>query len=112
MTTTTGGATCGSTAGPGGASAGTSWSGRVTTDRGYSRASGTPSIPSPPRALSRRDSRHYRWHVRDEAFRFLRDSFYVTVGFGVLAVQKLQVRRRELEKALDQQLAAPRQQLA
>lgn len=50
--------------------------------------------------------------MRDEAFRFLRDSFYVTVGFGVLAVQKLQVRRRELEKALDQQLAAPRQQLA
>jgi hypothetical protein len=49
--------------------------------------------------------------VRNEPFRFLRDSFYVTVGFGVLAVQKLQVRRRELERALDQQLAVPREQL-
>jgi hypothetical protein len=49
--------------------------------------------------------------MRDEAFRFLRDSFYVSVGFGVLAVQKVQVRRRELEKVLDAQLAAPREQL-
>lgn len=36
----------------------------------------------------------------DEAARLLRDSFYVTVGFGVLAFQKLQVRRRELTKQL------------
>jgi hypothetical protein len=49
--------------------------------------------------------------MRNDAVRFLRDSFYVTVGFGVLAVQKLQVRRRELEKALDTQLAAPREHL-
>jgi hypothetical protein len=49
--------------------------------------------------------------VRDEAFRFMRDTFYVGVGFGVLGVQKLQVRRRELERTLDQQLAGPREHL-
>jgi hypothetical protein len=54
---------------------------------------------------------YYRCSVRDEAFRLLRDTFYVTVGFGVLTVQKLQVRRRELEKTLDQQLAGPREHL-
>jgi hypothetical protein len=48
--------------------------------------------------------------VRDEAFRFMRDTFYVTVGFGVLTVQKLQVRRRELERTIDQRLAGPREQ--
>jgi hypothetical protein len=53
---------------------------------------------------------HYRCAVRDEAFRFMRDSFYVTVGFGVLAVQKLQVRRRELERSIDQHLSGPREQ--
>jgi hypothetical protein len=41
----------------------------------------------------------------------MRDTFYVGVGFGVLAVQKAQVRRRELERALDQQLAGPREHL-
>jgi hypothetical protein len=35
----------------------------------------------------------------------------VTVGFGVLTVQKLQVRRRELEKTLDRQLSGPREHL-
>jgi hypothetical protein len=33
------------------------------------------------------------------------------VGFGVLAVQKLQVRRRELERSIDQHLSGPREQL-
>lgn len=47
----------------------------------------------------------------DAALRFVRDTFYVSVGFGILGVQKLQVRRRELEKALDRQLAVPRTQL-
>jgi hypothetical protein len=28
------------------------------------------------------------------------DAFYVTVGFGVIAVQKVQVRRRELQEVL------------
>jgi ElaB/YqjD/DUF883 family membrane-anchored ribosome-binding protein len=37
----------------------------------------------------------------------LKDAAYVTVGFGVLAFQRAQVRRQELRK----QLAAPRQQL-
>lgn len=49
--------------------------------------------------------------MRDEALRFLRDSFYVTVGFGVLTFQKMQVQRRELEKTLDKKLAEPRAQL-
>jgi len=46
-------------------------------------------------------SRRYRRAVGDEAVRLLRDSFYVTVGFGVLAFQKLQVRRRELASQLE-----------
>ena len=41
----------------------------------------------------------------------MRDTFYVGVGFGVLAVQKAQVHRRELERTLDQQLAGPREHL-
>jgi len=49
--------------------------------------------------------------VHEELIRLARDTFYVGVGFGVLGVQKLQVRRRELEKTLDHQLAGPRAQL-
>jgi hypothetical protein len=37
----------------------------------------------------------------DEVVRLLRDSFYVTVGFGVLGPQKLQVGRRDLERRLE-----------
>ncbi len=55
--------------------------------------------------------RHYRCSVHDGTIRFLRDTFYVGVGFGVLGVQKLQVRRRELERTLDQTLAGPREHL-
>jgi len=54
---------------------------------------------------------HYLGDVRNDGFRFMRDTFYVTVGFGVLTVQKLQVRRRELEKTLDRQLSGPREHL-
>ncbi|WP_208029202.1 hypothetical protein [Rhabdothermincola sediminis] len=43
-----------------------------------------------------------------DALRLFRDTVYVTVGFGVIAFQKLQVRRRELEKSLEQQLDGPR----
>lgn len=43
-----------------------------------------------------------------DALRLFRDTVYVTVGFGVIAFQKLQVRRRELEKSLEQQLHGPR----
>ena len=39
--------------------------------------------------------------IVDEGARLARDSFYVTVGFGVLTFQKLQVRRRELESQLE-----------
>jgi len=42
----------------------------------------------------------------------LTDAAYVTVGFGVLAVQKAQVRRRELEKHIESQSSQWREQLA
>jgi hypothetical protein len=45
--------------------------------------------------------------VRDEALGLMRDSLYVTIGFGVIAFQKLQVQRRELEKSLDRHLDGP-----
>jgi hypothetical protein len=41
-----------------------------------------------------------------EAARVLRNSFYASVGFGVLAFQKAQVRRRELEATLKPQVDA------
>lgn len=59
----------------------------------------------------RKSRGYYRCGVRNDAFRFMRDTFYVSVGFGVLTVQKLQVRRRELERTLDEQLAGPREHL-
>lgn len=40
----------------------------------------------------------------------LRDSLYVTVGFGVITFQKLQVRRRRIEKALESHLGSPIEQ--
>lgn len=49
--------------------------------------------------------------MHEELVRLVRDTFYVGVGFGVLGVQKLQVRRREVEKVLDHQLAGPRERL-
>jgi hypothetical protein len=61
--------------------------------------------------LSLAEGQNYRCGVRDEAVRFMRDSFYVTVGFGVLTFQKMQVQRREIEKSVDRQLAAPRAQI-
>ena len=36
-----------------------------------------------------------------EPLRILRTTFYASVGFGILAVQKVQVRRRELERDLE-----------
>lgn len=35
-----------------------------------------------------------------DSSRLARDAMYVSIGFGVLGFQKLQVRRRELEKEL------------
>lgn len=53
----------------------------------------------------------------EDTIRFSRDAFYVSVGFGVIVFQKLQVRRREFEKQLAtddrstlQAAAAPLQQ--
>ena len=42
--------------------------------------------------------------MSSEPIRVLRTTFYATVGFGILAVQKVQVRRRELEKAVKPQV--------
>jgi hypothetical protein len=39
-----------------------------------------------------------------EATRVLRNTFYASIGFGVLAFQKAQVRRRELEASLRPQV--------
>jgi hypothetical protein len=36
-----------------------------------------------------------------DASRLARDTMYVSIGFGVLGFQKLQVRRRELEQRVD-----------
>jgi hypothetical protein len=38
----------------------------------------------------------------------LKDAAYVTIGFGVLSFQKAQVRRQELTKQLEAQIAAGR----
>jgi hypothetical protein len=38
--------------------------------------------------------------MANETVRVLRNTFYASVGFGVLAFQKAQVRRRELEQAI------------
>lgn len=40
----------------------------------------------------------------NETARVARNTFYASVGFGVLAFQKVQVQRRELEKALRPQV--------
>ena len=40
--------------------------------------------------------------------RLAKDSFYVTVGFGLLAFQRAQVARQDLQKTLDAQLGDAR----
>ncbi|HWH34801.1 MAG TPA: hypothetical protein VNT56_05705 [Acidimicrobiales bacterium] len=40
--------------------------------------------------------------VPDDLARQLEDALYVSVGFGVLALQRAQVRRRELARVLSQ----------
>jgi hypothetical protein len=40
-----------------------------------------------------------------------RDAFYIGVGLAVLSIQQLQVRRRELEKLLDERLGSGRSQV-
>lgn len=45
----------------------------------------------------------------DDIQRTVRDSFYVTVGLGVIAFQKAQVQRQELKKQLEQNVGAAEQ---
>ena len=47
----------------------------------------------------------------NEAVRVARNAFYATVGFSILAVNKVQVHRRELEKALKPQVDAVARQV-
>lgn len=47
----------------------------------------------------------------DELTKAARDAMYVTVGFGVLAVQRLQVQRAELAKRLAAQVEAGKDQV-
>ena len=47
----------------------------------------------------------------EDAGKTLKDALYVTVGAGVIGVQKAQVRRRELTKALTTQLTEARERL-
>jgi hypothetical protein len=49
--------------------------------------------------------------VANDPMRLLRDTFYVSVGFGVLAFQKAQVQRREIERAVRPSVEAILQQL-
>lgn len=46
----------------------------------------------------------------EEITKVVRDAFYVTVGFGLLAFQKAQVQRNEVRKQLDSQLGEAKQQ--
>ena len=47
----------------------------------------------------------------NETVRVARNTFFASVGFGVLAFQKVQVRRRELEKTLGPQVEAWQRQI-
>jgi hypothetical protein len=49
--------------------------------------------------------------MANEPIRVLRNTFFASVGFGVLAFQKAQVRRRELEKVVKPQVDAIHRQL-
>ncbi len=48
----------------------------------------------------RRSTEHLAGVVSDRAIDLARDAAYVTVGLGLLNFQRLQVRRRELERSL------------
>lgn len=47
----------------------------------------------------------------DKLVAALRDAAYITIGFGVLAVQQAQVRRREIVQALSQRFGTSRTQM-
>lgn len=46
----------------------------------------------------------------EEITKIVRDAFYVTVGFGLLAFQKAQVQRNEIRKQIDSQLGEAKDQ--
>ena len=60
--------------------------------------------PGPGRALLPGDASATIRGMGNETVRVARNTFFASVGFGVLAFQKVQVRRRELEKALEPQV--------
>src|SRR4051794_16000527 len=47
----------------------------------------------------------------DDVRNALKDAFYVTVGLGVIAYQRVQVQRQELRKQLESQLGDAREQV-
>jgi len=47
----------------------------------------------------------------NETARVARNTFFASVGFGVLVFQKVQVRRRELEKTFGPQIEACQRQI-
>jgi DNA-binding phage protein len=50
--------------------------------------------------------------TREDLQKTARDSFYVTVGLGVIAFQKAQVQRQELRKQLEQGVGGAQQGVA
>ena len=58
-----------------------------------------PRLPLPAFDLSRLDATSLA-AIDDRIVTAARDAAYVTIGFGVLAFQQAQVRRREIEKVI------------
>lgn len=58
-----------------------------------------PRLPVPAFDLSHLDATSLA-NIDDRIVTAARDAAYVTIGFGVLAFQQAQVRRREIEKVV------------
>lgn len=70
-----------------------------------------PSMPSFPHIdLSGLDAAKLG-ELDDKVVGALRDAAYITIGFGVLTFQQVQVRRREVKAKVEETSAARRQQL-
>lgn len=67
-------------------------------------------LATPSFDLSRFDLRALSG-LDDKVVTAARDAAYITIGFGVLAFQQAQVRRREVEKAISTRVEAGRGQL-
>lgn len=59
----------------------------------------TPRLPLPAFDLSHFDATALA-RIDEKVVAVARDAAYVSIGFGVLAFQQAQVRRREIEKAV------------